>query len=816
MILLLTQEVILKYMRHVLCGIVLIMMSALPMWAQIDSVTVRLKEQLRRFPQEKVALHVDRTVLLAGDTVRVKAYVADAATLVPQLDNQFVYVELLDGQKDRMLDRKRLIASNNLYTGYLALPVDLSPSIYYLWAYTLYSAQVKGYDCLVPILVGDQQPAEPKKSTTTKQAIKPVLRFFPEGGYLVESATTMVAFEAMTTAGDTLDISGEIVDGQGRMVSRFTTFHQGRGVFPLKAEKGEHYEATFRDRSGQTFRFPLPQPVGGVASLHCRVKQETVQVSIISSSHSLAPRPLYLLVLCRGRLVRMQAVKAGKNYHLQMSSLPAGVNNLVLVDSECRVLSERLVFSNNASQQMPLHISTEKLSYGLRDSIPLTLQLSDLHTQELAFLSLTVTDNAVDQGRHSPSLWSQLLLASDLQGLSGTLDDYFLPTYQREQLDLLMMVNGWRRYDISQVLQGRYAEPTVEKEHEQYITGRVRRVFANKPVEGAEVVLAITKQNHIDTAKTDSTGHFEFRGLNFPDDAEAFIYALRQKQKRCIVETDRQLMPDKPQLGGSHQRIRVLPWMDIDDELLAQYARDSHLLDEVVVKGHNRVADYENTTLSWDHEKIASGQYPNVGMLLLDTNILWTEPGSERITADEMYGSMTDKFLKHKYSGQASSKQSSSLVKLYVNGMHIPDLTYEDLDINDIDRIDIYLGSKAWVWGEDSSGVLNVTTRSGQVHPNESPFNNRIVNLMGYQQPVDYYFPHYQPGENPQSMAPDLRRTLYWNPYLRMGQGHDLQLSFFSADLPTTYNIWAEGLSSEGRIVSGELKVEIRNIEGTD
>ena len=58
------------------------------------------------------------------------------------------------------------------------------------------------------------------------------------------------------------------------------------------------------------------------------------------------------------------------------------------------------------------------------------------------------------------------------------------------------------------------------------------------------------------------------------DDAEAFIYALRQKQKRCIVETDRQLMPDKPQLGGSHQRIRVLPWMDIDDELLAQYARD--------------------------------------------------------------------------------------------------------------------------------------------------------------------------------------------------------------------------------------------------
>ena len=55
--------------KHFLCTIVLLLISAMPMCAQTDSVDVRLKEQLRRFPQEKVALHVDRTVLLAGDTV---------------------------------------------------------------------------------------------------------------------------------------------------------------------------------------------------------------------------------------------------------------------------------------------------------------------------------------------------------------------------------------------------------------------------------------------------------------------------------------------------------------------------------------------------------------------------------------------------------------------------------------------------------------------------------------------------------------------------------------------------------------------------
>ena len=36
-----------------------------------DSISHRLQEQLRLFPQEKVALHVDRTALLPGDTVKL-------------------------------------------------------------------------------------------------------------------------------------------------------------------------------------------------------------------------------------------------------------------------------------------------------------------------------------------------------------------------------------------------------------------------------------------------------------------------------------------------------------------------------------------------------------------------------------------------------------------------------------------------------------------------------------------------------------------------------------------------------------------------
>ena len=63
-----------------------------------DSVVSRMQRQLTVFPQEKVSMHVDRTVFLPGDSVCMKVYVTDAATLVPALKSQFVYVELLDGK----------------------------------------------------------------------------------------------------------------------------------------------------------------------------------------------------------------------------------------------------------------------------------------------------------------------------------------------------------------------------------------------------------------------------------------------------------------------------------------------------------------------------------------------------------------------------------------------------------------------------------------------------------------------------------------------------------------------------------------------
>lgn len=770
-----------------------------------DSVALHLQEQLRKFPQEKVALHVDRTVFLPGDTIRLKTYVTDASTLRPQLDDQFVYVELLNA-KNRSLQRVRLIASNNLYTGYIPLPVDLQEGVYYLWAYTLYSAQVKDYDCIVPIQVGSSEPA-PNPS----KALKPMLRFFPEGGYLVEGTTCMVAFEASTETGDSLDLSGEILDSHSEVVSRFKTFHHGMGFFPLTVKPGEDYKAVCHDDQGKTYSFPLPKARADAICLRCRMMADEVSV-VVNRGKDALQVPLYLLVHCRGQMVSMMPVKNDSKYHLPLKQLPPGINSILLLDGHSHILSERLVFSNNMSQHLPISIETTSQEHGLRDSIPLRLSLQGLNADELAFLSLSVTDDSFTHNHRSPSLWSQLLLASDLPGVNGRLDEYFHPVCQTDKLDLLMMVNGWRRYDMKAMLQGNYSTPSVQKEHEQSISGRVRNVFTDKPVIQADVVLAITKQKYVDTATTDSTGHFEFHGLNYPSDADAFIYVTRQKNRRCLVELEKIKTPYTPHVDLLRGSAKMLPWVDMDEALLEKYARDSHLLQEVVVKGQRGSSFMsDNTTLSLDRRAIEEGEYPNLGFLLLCTNMLSVDYGSGTITADPMLSmSGIDKMMGHQF-GQAPKSDGGPRVKLYVNGMHIPNLTFNDFDLEDIDRVDLYLGSKAMVLDPDAKGILNITTRNGSNRPTDNIFNNKVVHLVGYQSPIEYYFPRYSSGEKPSQMQPDMRRTIYWNPYLRMGKDTPLNIRFYSADLPTQYTIRAEGLTTFGRIVDGEWKISVKN-----
>src|SRR5690606_5306548 len=98
----------------------------------------KMAEQLAIYPQEKIHLHVDRSIYTPGDTIWFKAYPVHATFHTPRYQSRYIYAELWNPQ-DSLLARVRIrVDSVGIYSGYLAVPDDVAEGRYGLRTYSRY------------------------------------------------------------------------------------------------------------------------------------------------------------------------------------------------------------------------------------------------------------------------------------------------------------------------------------------------------------------------------------------------------------------------------------------------------------------------------------------------------------------------------------------------------------------------------------------------------------------------------------------------------------------------------------------------------
>ena len=112
----------------------------------LDSIFSRMEQQAMLYPSEKVYLHTDRSVYMAGDDVWLRAYVVDAITHIPLKQSRYVYVALQNPFSE-VVSRICLRADEDGYIyGNVPLSEDLPKGEYTLVAYTRYMENV-GTEC---------------------------------------------------------------------------------------------------------------------------------------------------------------------------------------------------------------------------------------------------------------------------------------------------------------------------------------------------------------------------------------------------------------------------------------------------------------------------------------------------------------------------------------------------------------------------------------------------------------------------------------------------------------------------------------------
>ena len=489
----------------------------------LDDIRQALERSSVSQVQEKVYIHTDNECYFVGDTLWYKAYVVRADNLQPTDMSRILYVELLspDGL---LVERQNIIVAPEGHTcGQFVLQDSLYSGYYELRAYTrwmlnfgvsqhkyttsetwlFYNSQMAAdyyrlwdglYSRVLPVYGKPETPGDydarrmyqrPKQRLPKLKKEELFVTFYPEGGSLVQGLQSRVAFDVVDQLGQAVDIAGTI-EADGQRVADIQTTHAGRGLFTVTPGP-KRLSAHFEWR-GKKYAFSLPRANQGGVVLTLDDGRLTLQSRGLS-----ADRQYGLSILCRGALKHFAAVDwpangAPVSISLPLDSLPVGVNDLTVFDSDGRILADRLFFRTSTVPATPITPVTSVSStntYAPYAPITVSLQTPAPNTT----FSLAVRDTRTDEPTYNDgNVMTDLLLSSELRGFIAHPAYYFErdDAEHRRHLDLLMMVQGWRKYQWREL-----ADTTRQMRYQPEVTmtvsGGVYKMLGIADVEQEEV-----------------------------------------------------------------------------------------------------------------------------------------------------------------------------------------------------------------------------------------------------------------------------------------------------------------------------------------
>ena len=806
------------------------------------------------YPQEKVYLHFDNTGYYLGENIWFKAYVVVAESNQLTVLSRVLYVELLSPEGE-IIETKKLKIENGQCAGDFFLKTDRYGGFYEVRAYTrlMLNQEETVFSRVFPVFdspkkEGDYETRKiterphSKKISTKRPSVekqeKVNIRFFPEGGNLISGLNSRVAFKATDDEGRGIDITGTLLNEKKESITSFSTMHNGMGYFTFTPENTSSYSVSLQyEGKDYSFKTPFKELLlsGYVINVN-NIRKDDVLVQV-QRSDSKAPESLGLSFSCRGKVHVFEVVDITTQgeYLLKVpkASLPTGVNQITLFTSEGEILSERLVFINH-NDQPTITTQQSKPSYEPFENIELDFLLTDKENNPVQgnTFSVSVRDAATSSIKDKGSLFTELLLASDLKGYIEDADYYFESNDNKHQLalDLLMMTQGWRRYSWKQMAG---VEPFELKHHIEkgiVIDGQVLSVFRKKIKENLEVKMWMYSEDGFSqqgVCMTDENGRFNFLPEDFTGEWKLSLQTTENgKRKENRVLIDRQFAPPARPYSYFDFAVGLLQDMklsdfnngvkeDIAEDSIIQIDSKSKLLPELkVVKKVNKSKlttayevgskvdaledkgeDYPGTILNFLSEldpyftfEVRHALNSGDAKGIVEDNYKFFDYGfRNRLSKnlDILYYQKRDEWDKERIDPldmYYDLKYKGKPVTVIIDDRNFhtgePEIVLIDeikeITVSEQSGADVAYNSKA-----GSSGVLITFHTYSKNRYSSDPKGIRLTHLQGYSEnSKEFYSPDYSNGILPDEK--DYRRTLYWNPNVKTDNQGKASVRFYN------------------------------------
>jgi TonB-dependent Receptor Plug Domain len=783
-------------------------------------------------PQEKVYLHLDRGYYSLGDTLWYKAYLFEAERHRPDSASRVVHVELIEPTKGKIIYAQKLY-TEHVADGAFTLPDTLREGVYQIRAYTNWMRNFpEQFFFKKEVKIWDNDPRFQVKDIEKAAELADV-QFFPEGGYQVYDVIGRMGFKALNRFNKGIDVEGFIIENNKDTTVSFQSVHLGMGQFPFKPETGKTYKAFLKVQGGKQYQaFDLPAPLErGYAMTVDNLSSKSVIRVFVNHTMTNPEKPEPLMIVAHQRGKPFFTAKSNNGKRSFSASIPRsaidqdGIVVITLFDHTGKPLCERLVMQNN-NQRLKIEVNPDKASYKPYEKVTLNLQVNNAKGDPVVgnFSLAAVDANQVQNDPHGMDIYSYMLLCSeaadgrkgeyfsDIKGQIEQPSYYFDPNEKEAayHLDVLLMTQGWRRFDWNTVMKYDTAQKsTYALAQGLSIAGRVLRPNGKVVEKPVEIVLAMTDKKNpmpqVAKMNIDKQGYFSFDGLDYSDSTTVLLQATQSNGNRDLAITYQDFEEPKVQIV----KVPFNP-IEIDGQQLAAYLKrakenqeleeklrksQSIMMDEVTVKAKKKPEpDIRRQMYSQPESTVDVSDFSCNGfqhpLQLVQGRVagLTVSPSGQFGFTAQIRGSLN-------FQG--------AVAPLYlIDGNPTDEAGISSISPCDIERVDVLKGASASMFGSrGGGGVINfLTKRSNKTYDWNKDKTPGTLNrkIIGFQSPRVFYAPNYEvtkPGQRP-----DFRTTLWWSPMIKTDEKGQATVTYWNSEARTNVHIQVEGASILGEM----------------
>jgi len=757
---------------------------------------------------EKIFLHSDRDFYVAGEILWFKIYYTEGDTHRPLSFSKVGYVEIINEQHIPVLQTKISLEKEES-GGSFYLPVTLNTGHYILRAYTNWMKNFGSeyfFEKVITIVNTLKEPeAGPRKDTADPVSI----HFYPEGGNLVRDVTTRIGFKAEDRNGYLKTITGYITDDRGDTITSFSPLRFGIGSFEFTPRKGRAYSASLRLPDGKILKKDLPGILEEGYAIHLAGKDRDhieVTLSKAGKAGEYGQEPVLLVSHSRREIKTAERILLENNGSssiiIDKSKLGEGVVYFTLFNGNNHPVCERLLFLKPESGAS-LEIGSDKGQYTSRQEVSLNFKfLASPEKTKMAHISTSVFIYDSLHIEDTENIYEYMWLISDIPGEVESPGYYFSDDPLAETAaDNLMLTQGWRKFIWNEVLAGGDSIIKFLPEIQgQLVTGSITEKKHQQPVEYVDAYLSIPgKPFGFYVSKSEKNGSVEFEVDNY--------YGNRQVIIRPGIDSGISY-----QMEINRPFAKTPPFHQIKPAVLPERMKDQLLQESISMQVQNL---YTGDSLRKFAEPEITDSLPFYALpekrYLLDNYKRFTtmEEVLREYVSEINVGVRNRKPILKMFNPVTNDFYSSPILVL-LDGVSLSDMnsifSYDPLKVRKLEII-----QSRYVLGQSVfSGIASFTTYNNRFDGFELDPNLVSIDYEGLQLQRVFYSPVYNTLEQVENRLPDFRNTLYWAPGLATDNKGTTTLRFFTSDKKGKYMVVAQGISTDGDLVSGKTVFEVK------